>query len=97
MLPLAWLPVLEGNTSGVWSLRLVEGFLIGGPCSCSRRLAKEKASLFTVQRNKQFAWYPTCPEPGPVGLSEVTSVIPGVPAALVQGPLDLPEELLGNL
>lgn len=37
------------------------------------------------------------PKPGPVGLSEVKSVIPGVPAALIQGLLDLLEELLGNL
>lgn len=73
------------------------GFLICGPRSYTRRLARGKASLFTVQRNKRFAWYPTCPEPGPVGLSEVTSVSPGVPAALVQGLLDLLEELPGNL
>ena len=73
------------------------GFLICCPRSYTWRLAREKASLFTVQRNKRFAWYPTCPEPGPVGLSEVKSVIPGVPAALIQGRLDLLEELLGNL
>lgn len=97
VLPLAWFPVLEGNTSGVWTLRLVGGFLICCPRSYTWRLAREKASLFTVQRNKRFAWYPTCPKPGPVGLSEVKSVIPGVPAALIQGLLDLLEELLGNL